>query len=477
MFNEKEQEIIKYGLENGKSKDEVIKAISNYRLGVTSEQTNSSEQVKEEKPNYFQIIGNSLKTTATEFTDQAKKALTPPEVVENNPMQTGKNILSRAIDVPEAALRFVGGVAKTVLSPIAEIPIVKNSLEKIGGVIGKIPGIDYVVNKAGELSQQYPEASKDIQNIIDIATVAGTGLAETPAKEALSKGTELGVKGAKKLGEEAVDTATDIANNAKKMIGMGEKTAEEKAIEAITPNIKQLSTIEKKELLDAGKLTPETKLKPAQVVLDQEEKAFAAKNADLLQGKTAIENYTNISNRVSEMDASVGSYLKDQNLVFSKPKLKAKIIDGIDKIAKPVQVTEDSWKKATEQLVNDFMNSINKSQTIYDLWEARKTFDRTLENVMNAFEGTPTAKKALGRAIRNNAQEFIESYVGDGVYKSAMQDMSKLIDVNEIIGNKAIKEMGNSGVQNWLKKNPLQAKAVRTMGGLLKLGTVFEVVK
>ena len=72
-------------------------------------------------------------------------------------------------------LRAAGGLAGAVFTPITEAPGIKQGIEAVGKGITNIPGVKDVVLKLNNLAQKYPNAAKDIQNIVDIAVVGSSG--------------------------------------------------------------------------------------------------------------------------------------------------------------------------------------------------------------------------------------------------------------------------------------------------------------
>lgn len=316
---------------------------------------------------------------------------------------------------------------------------------------------DEFINDAAKLSGRNPEEIR-------------SKMFETTSKLPVSK-----------LGENVIEGAAEALRGGKakatpEFLKAQEEFKSNTAIKNATPDVTQLSPTERQTLLEEGKLTPQKGTKVAQVNLTPEETVFINKHSDLLQGKTAIDNYYNVAARVFEQDASIGEYLKEQGIKYDKADLKKKIQDEVKNIQPAVTSNTKTFNTAKTRTVNAVIKKLT-GDGLEDLWKDRKTLDRNIENEFNAFEGTPTAKKQMAKAIRNTIQNYIEDQVGDGVYKDTMKDMSKLIDLNEnTIAIKALKEMNKTELQNYLKMHPFQAKIMRTMGGLLKLGGVLEVV-
>lgn len=99
--------------------------------------------------------------------------------------------LKAARGLLRTGLRTVGGVAGAAFAPITEAPVVKQALEFTGEQIAKIPGVETIIQSLTELSEKHPEAAKDVQNVIDIAIIAGGRRVERPVG---AKVTKAGVK-------------------------------------------------------------------------------------------------------------------------------------------------------------------------------------------------------------------------------------------------------------------------------------------
>lgn len=147
-FNDAEQNIIKWGLQNGKTKEQVLQAITNYRTGVipqktqpTQTQTNSVDVLAPAKESLSNLattygggengIANKLKTDIQQGASDIQRGIQMGDTTEGR-MTALKGIL-------KSGARVAGDVAGTVYAPI-------------GALLGAT-GINKVFDKIGELSQ------------------------------------------------------------------------------------------------------------------------------------------------------------------------------------------------------------------------------------------------------------------------------------------------------------------------------------
>lgn len=119
-----------------------------------------------------------------------------------------------------SGLRTVGTVASGAFTPITEAPVIKPLLEKGVTKALEIPGANELVTTATNLAKRYPNASKDIQNIIDIATLGTGGVAEKP------------------LIQEGKAIASDIAQGGKILLTPSEETVQKNVVSMFNKAIK-----------------------------------------------------------------------------------------------------------------------------------------------------------------------------------------------------------------------------------------------
>ena len=167
-----------------------------------------------------------------------------------------------------AGLRTVGGVAGSAFAPILEAPIIKPTAEYLVKKALENKNVNEIVTKATELAKQYPNAAKDIQNLIDIATLGVGFKAQGPlAKEAslIGKDITAGTKALLTPSEEMVQNKVislfnkSIKPTAKKTLVQGTKYENDvlKALKTIKTNADSLNIEDFSGELISGR-TPQT---------------------------------------------------------------------------------------------------------------------------------------------------------------------------------------------------------------------------
>lgn len=144
-FNEKEQAIIKYGLDNGKSRTEVEKALSNFRNGVTPTQTSAVQQ----EPGVMQRVGSVISNAGA----GVNEAITSTEGGS-----FGKGVRATA-----SAFNAIPQVANELLPQP-----VRSTLSKVGEKIGQ--GFNFITDKVAQTKLFSEVGSLEAQGYINSQT-------------------------------------------------------------------------------------------------------------------------------------------------------------------------------------------------------------------------------------------------------------------------------------------------------------------
>lgn len=181
-FNTKEQEIIKYGLQNGKTKEEVTQAITNYRSGVV---TQPKPQTQEEPFNLAkETIKGLPKAAAQILVDPAVKfgvsALASPIDLARQTM--GKDPMSGQFPLPS------GDMSKTIQSDFTDkaTQVAEGNMSPIGATAGTV--LDTVLGGADVLGAE--QLAKGGVQLVK----SGANLAKETIAPSLNKITETGTK-------------------------------------------------------------------------------------------------------------------------------------------------------------------------------------------------------------------------------------------------------------------------------------------
>src|SRR3990167_2207476 len=149
-FSTKETEIIKWGLANGKSKEEVTQAITNYRTGVI---VRPKEEKVSEQSSISKAFQSSIEQAKAGY-KQAKEAKNPLELLEG-----GVKLAAGAVSAPFAPL-----------APISK-PIEKG-VEFVSDKISDIPAVqEFAQSRAGEITSRITEDVANLNTIV--GSIAG----------------------------------------------------------------------------------------------------------------------------------------------------------------------------------------------------------------------------------------------------------------------------------------------------------------
>lgn len=184
-FNDKEQEIIKYGVTNGKSRQEVEQAIANYRAGIVPKKKVETVPVQTE-PSLGSKLVDRAKTAGKEALNVATlgaSSLSGQDVQEamQSPEQGGLVALqafNRAFQAPAEIAKAAGGAIGDVVGAglqatgldkaigEAVAPVVKPVVQSEGAKL-----LAQNFNKLPQQTQDYLKTLPDIANLIGLEAI------------------------------------------------------------------------------------------------------------------------------------------------------------------------------------------------------------------------------------------------------------------------------------------------------------------
>jgi hypothetical protein len=419
-----------------------------------------------------------------------------------------KGVGEKAIDVGVAAGQIAGQIGGAVgdmftnffelatneISPEAKEKIknskpvrdIKNAFDNIN------PKVKADFNKLVEFAKRNPEVASATGDFADVAlNILGGGAAESAGKKFISEGAEVvsdltrGAVDATKRGVEAsIPVVKYAAGKVKDAYGNFVAKVDEgiarrqtvntvdNAIDAITPNTKDLTPTEYEALLSQKRITPKTTKTPSTYILSESEKATATKYKDILQSKDPVKNSINVMEEIASQDEAVGKFLRENNGIYTDGELKNFILDKLKDVS---DVTIDQARIETLKgtMIDNFLVTLKKND-METLWIARKQFDQAIDK---AFSGSPTLQNTIKKEFRNSIQDFIAERTPEGIYKAYMKDMRNLFNLHETIATKASKEKGINAIQAWIKDNPAKAQVLGWGAGLLGAQQVYQLLK
>lgn len=189
-FNEKEQAVIKWGLENGKTKQEVTDAITKLRTGSTGIRPERTQPIVEEKPSQMSRLGTDLMNRVQNVKDTSAAVLSNP----TEPFAKEK-----------IGLRVAGQAAGAVgdLFGAGINAATGGGLDKLGEYIATTETGKQLGAQLLKLQQEQPELAGQLGDLFNIATAGVGGTAAKPVVKAIGTGV-------KNSAEAAINVASDI---------------------------------------------------------------------------------------------------------------------------------------------------------------------------------------------------------------------------------------------------------------------------
>ena len=233
-FNTEEQNIIKYGVENGKSRADVEQALKSFRSGIPVSQP--PKQVELEKPGFFSRAGSALKDRFGEV----KKTFGEVSRGDINPVEGSVRVVG---DTIATAGDVIGAAISPQVEKLAQKEWARPAFEKLAEGMEAYEGW----KNSSELNRRTAEVLEGVVNIGDLAGV--TGLTKLTGKATI------------KASKEVVETAGKVATNAvefvsKKAPELAEKAAKQLAsepIEQVKTILKETPVNKLDEFLDIAK--------------------------------------------------------------------------------------------------------------------------------------------------------------------------------------------------------------------------------
>ncbi len=168
---------------------------------------------KPQEPNYIERVGQDFKKAGERITTGIQSSA---DAISGGVSKMGQGDIKGGIgDIfkgeARAGLRTVGSIAGAAFAPILEAPGIKQGVEAVVGKVAEVPLVQQLASKGMELSQKYPNASKDIEDFINIATL---GLGQAATKPIQNIVTD----SAKSIGTGASNIAKTVTSKAKGLL-------------------------------------------------------------------------------------------------------------------------------------------------------------------------------------------------------------------------------------------------------------------
>ena len=495
-FNTQEQAIIKYGLANGKTRQETEKAIANYRQGTPTGEGSLGLFDQEQK-------------TPTGIFTPAKEALSGLQTLYGGGEQgiaskLQRNIKDGASDIEQgnvlkgvvkAGFRTAGDVAQTVYSPIGAL-VQSTGLgkvfEKIGewSQKGKYNPINMITDleSVQKFVAERPNLEEDFNRALTLAMASldkGKIDPKTVVSRTIKQVTDAATATASKTSalKESVQTGIETAVNKGKQVIADTKTALSRSNvpENFQTSVERLSKTKTNTKTGIQK----TPLDKYTEYFKQEQKFKIDKKQDTAVSKVG-EDMGNQFERVIKSRRTAGETMGSEIKKFgstkidisdSFPKLEVKLQDSGVTYSKGKVRLSDTSKITTQDanLLNNYITELNKLGTNPTAAQLDAFLSRTPENlriykaknnIMSTTNGERMIKSNLAE-IRNslikepslstyakarNTYSRLSDFIDEGISYLGKKTQSGDYAKDASIAKSSVQSILNNGKKDWMLK-------------------------
>lgn len=349
-----------------------------------------------------------------------------------------------------------GAINDVIGAGIEKIPGVKAAEGVVGGIVGKLANTGVGKKVTGAYGKLPEELRKDISSVGNIGGLVGGGLG---AKKLIEGGL------AKAAGKDALSAVVDDLSPNLTKTGTAKAIAKRGTEKSLLTG--EISTATDPAVVESAKAVHET------VPNFSKLKTFSDKVNAVQDGisSTAKELRTNLS-------GDIQAILSPEDLTNLEKTIKTEISKN------PVLVGDAGTQ--AQRIFDHFKELLPKGKdiTMNEVLDARQGLDRWIEKIKgtNAFDPkTENAFSTALRAVRQGANNIMESKVPDAGVKKLLRKQTLLYDAVENLSPKAAKEVGSTRLSRLIDRHPasigLAKKAALAGGAIASTGLGFKLAQ
>lgn len=403
--------------------------------------------------NYLQRVGSSYKKAGENIVSEVQRSSNKLASSQNGELLTIPQAIKGAGELVRTGLRTVGNVAGAAFAPILEAPGIKQGIQKIGSMLTGNSEVNQLISKVGKIAQQYPEASKDAEAILNIVTLGGGKAAYAPLKgEAKAIGQDIAgaTRAALTPSEEAIQSNVQklfqksIKPTVKKTVAQGQRYENDtlNALKTISNNSDSLNIQDVTGEIVSGR-KPQTINELAQAV-DQTKKAVFKQYDDLAK-QAGTGGATVDAKLISDELVQVAN---NKALQITNPEL-IKYAQDWSKRLKGFGVLDTETTQAVIQNLNNNLSAFYRNPT-YDS-ASKVAIDAGIANnfrvALDKAIETATGKEYQVLKNQYSSLKAIENDVTRAAMRDAKRNVKGLLDYSDIF-------TGGQMVSGILSMNP-----------------------
>lgn len=352
---------------------------------------------------------------------------------------------------------FIGDIGFDALKAATPEPV-KEVASSAAQAVASTEPVQDITSLVSAWSQAHPEASKNLQAIVNIASlvpaVKGAGVVEDLAKTGVNK---------------AVTGVKDVVDETGKIIaGAGRKSINpvEDALQLTSPVLNKKGSIAafEKSGKPGGVATKPGILQNIEYVPTKYDEEVAKTASPFVSAsKNPAQNNYALGREIERFSTDeVKPYLEANPRAVNTKTVEARLkaVPTPD-LFKTEPVLERSYNLVRQKMINRVKESGGNT---LDLWNARKKFDEDVIKEFGDVAFDDAKYTPINRAIsdmRKEMNSLIADQIGDRTFTDQMKRLSNLYEARTRIAEKNYKLLSSNRFSRWAAENPVKANLIK----------------
>lgn len=436
-FNQREQQIIQFGLENNKTKEEVKSAISKFRSQLPQAPIAPAAP---ERPGFFGRIKQAFGRRQLKVGEAFEEDISGFE----KGLRTAGQGAGLATDIIGAGLRALGRGVKAITPDIIEQPFKKVGVLYLQSPAGQasLNAIAGGIETYQKFKEEHPRVAENIESIVNIAALLPVGRAAKPVVQQVERG--LLARAGTVLEKQALAKAEKIKGGFVRDL-----------LRPIqTKKVKEAQVARTTET--GGGIFKRSIIEPTTQELASERAVLTISAVG--EKKTFQQNFNVITKENIKEARKLANDLRvpGNDFIYPKQELLSRLQQTRAVLEESPLVVGDAAKTA-DKLIAKMMQLVDDSKaTGANLLQVRKAYDRwLLTQKPKVFDAaSENALTLANKQIRRTVNTFLDEKAPSAGVKKSLQKQSALFEALETIGPKAAKEADSAigRAFDWMKQ-------------------------
>lgn len=385
---------------------------------------------------------------------------------KENPLMSGLKLFETGLRTVGQVAGGVGDIIAGGIKTVTPEPIKKQFVESWGKTFENDETASQLADKYAEFTQKYPEATKDFEAVLNIATLP-----------LASKGSALAKQGLQDL---KTGVSESFEAGLKKEAGQAFQKTFDQTVDIISPKLSkeaEMMALKRGSTgVSEGGVMTKGKIKP-----DNRTMSIAEASDGIVNPKNSpVQNIDALNSKVGEINEGVKQMVYENKAPFNTNQLRTKLSKAKEE-SRVIFGSDKTLESQYDAIIDEFIKQV-KGKDTKGLLDARQTFDQVIEQKFPGLLSSPAGDVVRRNAIldtRRAANEYISELLPkNNPYKASLLTEHRLLQAVENIAEKNVgKVINQSDITALIKRHPSLRWLLLTMGGGLAGAGVTEFVR